>query len=190
MSDNSGNKNASSNKESSTLGSYVDSATGAIQDFVGKMTGGAENQEQGQERQPKAQQEAHDPKTAKVPGATLSSSGAVAKDDPNRAQGSWDQTIGSAKEAIGGLVGNESLKQAGREQNLEGQQKEAKGQLGDYGSGLGQRAQGAVGEAVSGLTGDKEGQAHYSKMREEGRTLQRGAEHDIHKQAEGREGRS
>jgi hypothetical protein len=41
-----------------------------------------------------------------VPGATVSSAG-VAKDDPNRTAGSWNQTAGSAKEFVGGVVGNE-----------------------------------------------------------------------------------
>ena len=79
---------------------------------------------------------------------------------------------------------SQSLKAAGRQQNLEGQQQEAKGQLSDYGSGISNRAQGAVGSAISSVTGDKEGQAHYEQMRAEGKTQQRGAEHDIVKQAE------
>ena len=78
----------------------------------------------------------------------------------------------------------QNLKQAGRQQNLEGQQQEAKGQLNDFGSGLAGRAQGAIGSAVSGLTGDQAGHAHYEQMRAEGKTQQRGAEHDIQKQAE------
>jgi hypothetical protein len=31
----------------------------------------------------------------------------VAKDDPNRTAGSWNQTAGSAKEFVGGVIGNE-----------------------------------------------------------------------------------
>lgn len=79
------------------------------------------------------------------------------------------------------------MKSAGRQQNLEGQQQEAKGQISDYGSGIASRAQGVVGGAVAGLTGDKEGQAHYEKMHDEGKALQRGAEHDIQKQAEAKQ---
>ena len=81
-------------------------------------------------------------------------------------------------------LSSQSLKASGRQQNLEGQQQEAKGQLSDYGSGISNRAQGAVGSAISGITGDKDGQAHYEQMRAEGKTQQRGAEHDIIKQAE------
>lgn len=78
----------------------------------------------------------------------------------------------------------QSLKSAGRQQNLEGQQQEAKGQLSDFGSGIANRAQGTVGGAVASMTGDKSGQAHYDQMRAEGKTQQRGAEYDIQKQAE------
>lgn len=46
------------------------------------------------------------------------------------------------------------------------------------------RAQGTIGGAVAGLTGDTEGQEHYDKMRAEGKTQQRGVEHDLQKQAE------
>lgn len=46
--------------------------------------------------------------TAKLPGGiSASSSGAVTKDDPNRQEGAWNQTIGSAKETVGNLVGSE-----------------------------------------------------------------------------------
>jgi hypothetical protein len=76
------------------------------------------------------------------------------------------------------------LKQSGRQQNLEGREQEAKGQLSDFGSGVGNRVQGTVGSAVAGLTGDREGQAHYDQLHAEGKTRQRGAEHDIQKQAE------
>ena len=80
--------------------------------------------------------------------------------------------------------GTQSLKSAGRQQNLEGQQQEAKGQLNDLSSGIGSRIQGTVGGAVAGATGDSEGQAHYDQMRAEGKTQQRGVEHDLQKQAE------
>ncbi|GFP52651.1 hypothetical protein ACSS6W_003263 [Trichoderma asperelloides] len=178
MSDNSNNK-------PSTLQSYVDSATGAVQNAFGNLTGNTGDQAKGEIRQDKAKAEYDASQaTAKLPGGTISSTGAFAKDDPNRTEGSWNQTIGSAKETLGGLIGNESLKQAGRQQNLEGQQQEAKGQLHDYGHGMGDRVQGTVGGAVAGLTGDKEGQAHYEELHDKGKTQQRGAEHDIQKQAE------
>ena len=101
MSDN--NKNAPS-----TLQSYVDSATGAVQSAIGSLTGNTGDKAQGEVRKDTAQAE-HDASHAalKVPGATVSADGGVAKDDANRSEGSWNQTVGSAKEAIGGLIGNE-----------------------------------------------------------------------------------
>lgn len=76
------------------------------------------------------------------------------------------------------------MKTSGREQNLQGQEQEAKGQLSDLGSGIGNRVQGTVGGAMAGLTGDKTGEAHYDQMRAEGKSQQRGVEHDLQKKAE------
>lgn len=95
-------------KAPSTLQSYVDSATGAVQSAIGSLTGNTADQVKGEEQKNEAKAE-HDASQAhvKLPGATVSSDGGVAKDDANRSQGSWNQTIGSAKEAVGGLIGNE-----------------------------------------------------------------------------------
>lgn len=120
---------------------------------------------------------------AKAGPFTLSSTGVPAKDNPDRTQGSWNQTVGSAKEFVGGLVGSEDLKQSGRQQNLEGQNQEAKGQLTDLGQGVSDRVQGAVGGAVAGLTGDRDAQAKYADMHDEGKTRQRGVELDLDKEA-------
>ncbi|KFH45255.1 hypothetical protein ACRE_039680 [Hapsidospora chrysogenum ATCC 11550] len=189
----------------STLKSYIDSATGKAQEALGNLTGNTGDRAKGELREENARAE-HDAShaTAKVPGGAISGSGAAVRDDPNRTEGTWNQTVGSTKEAVGNLTGNEvfspwlwmrrselvantiakSLKQAGREQNLEGQSQEAKGQLKDFGSGAADRAQGALGSAVSGLTGDRAEQVRYDQLRAEGKTQQRSAEHDIQKQAE------
>ena len=106
----------------------------------------------------------------------------VTKDDPNRTEGSWAQTIGSAKETVGGLTGAEGLKQQGADQRRAGEEQEARGQLSDLGGGISDRAKGAVGGAVSGFTGDREGQAKYQQMHDQGKTQQRGAETDIQRQ--------
>ena len=47
--------------------------------------------------------------------------------------------MGAAKEAVGGFIGNQSLKQAGIQQNKEGKGQEAAGQLSDLGSGMADR---------------------------------------------------
>lgn len=97
-----------SDNNSSTLKSYVDSATGAIQNAVGSVLGSSGDQAEGQAKQKKADAE-YDAShaTVKLPGVAASSSGAVTKDDPDRTAGSWNQTVGSAKELAGGLVGSE-----------------------------------------------------------------------------------
>jgi uncharacterized protein YjbJ (UPF0337 family) len=70
---------------------------------------------------------------------TLSSTGVVAKDSHDRTAGSYNQSIGAAKEAVGGIIGNESLRQAGIQQNQQGKSQEAAGLLGDLESGLADR---------------------------------------------------
>ena len=172
-----------SDKNTSTLQSYVDSATGAVQSTIGSLTGNASDQNAGEAKKTKAELENDASQaTLKAGNLTASSSGAVTKDDPKRTEGSWNQTVGSAKEAVGGLVGNESLKQAGARQNAEGKGQEAEGQLSDLGSGIGNRVSGAVGGAVAGITGDRDAQLKAQEQHDVGKTQQRGAEHDIQKQ--------
>jgi hypothetical protein len=89
--------------------------------------------------------------------------------------------MGSAKETVGNVLGNENLKQQGREQNLSGQGQEAKGQLSDLGQGVSDRLHGAVGAGVAGLTGDREAQARYNSQHDEGKSRQRGVELDLDK---------
>lgn len=72
--------------------------------------------------------------------------------------------MGSVKEATGNVLGNQGLVNSGRQQNESGQAQEAKGQLKDLGEGIGDRAQGAVGGAVAGLTGDRSEQQKYADM--------------------------
>lgn len=107
--------------------------------------------------------------------------GAVAKDSSARTDGSWDQTIGSAKEAIGNAIGIESLRQAGVEQNAAGKEQEAKGQLKDWGEGIQDRAQGHLGAVTAAITGDREEQRKYEDLHDEGKVRQRGAEADMAK---------
>jgi uncharacterized protein YjbJ (UPF0337 family) len=98
---------SANNDNTSTLKSYVDSATGAVQNALGSLTGNTSDQTAGQAKQDKADVE-HDAShaTLKGPGFTASASG-VTKDDPDRAAGSWNQTVGSAKETLGGVIGSE-----------------------------------------------------------------------------------
>ena len=74
----------------------------------------------------------------------VSSAGGVSTDDPRRTQGQYDQTMGSAKEALGGLVGSADLKNAGAQQNASGKGMEAEGQLADFGHGVKDRVHGEL----------------------------------------------
>jgi len=172
-----------SDKDTSTLQSYIDSASGAAQSVLGSLTGSTADKNAGAQKQDIAQAEndaSH--ATAKLGSYSASSSGAVTKDDPNRQEGSWNQTIGSGKEFIGGLVGSEDLKRSGQQQNAEGKGQEAQGQLNDLGSGVTNRVSGAVGGAVAGITGDRDAQLRAQEKHDVGKTQQRGAEYDIQKQ--------
>jgi len=172
-----------SDKNTSTLQSYIDSATGTVQAALGSLTGNTSDQNAGDAKKSKAELEndaSH--ATAKIGNYSASSSGAVTKDDPNRSAGSWNQTVGSAKEAVGGLVGSEELKHTGQRQNADGKAQEAQGQLNDFGSGIANRAAGAVGGAVAGITGDRDAAVKAQDLHDTGKTQQRGAEHDIQKQ--------
>lgn len=113
----------------------------------------------------------------------MGAEGGVSKDDPSRQQGQWDQTVGSAKEAVGGVLGSDSLKQQGTQQRAAGQELEARGQLSDLGAGVSDRVEGAVRSAVAGVTGDRDARDHWDRVHDDGKAAQRSAEADIQKSA-------
>ena len=115
---------------------------------------------------------------------TVTGSGGIAHDDPRRQEGSYNQTMGSAKEMVGNIVGAEGLKKEGQQQNAEGKGLEAEGQLADFGSGMKDRAQGTLGGMVAGIKGDKEKQEENRLLHDDGKAQLRGAQHDIQKQAD------
>lgn len=119
---------------------------------------------------------------ANVGGYSVSASG-VTKNDPNRQEGSWNQTVGSGKEMVGNLVGAEGLKQEGINQNEQGKAQEAQGQLSDLGKGVSDRVTGSVGGVVAGLTGNRDEQIKRQAQHDAGKTSQRGVEADLDKQA-------
>lgn len=201
-----------SDNNSSTLGSYVNQATGMAQRAFGAVTGDSSTQvhltppnphhplkpkpkpkpktkltttqAKGELSQEQADiQNANSHTTAKLGNLTADpNTGAVAKDNSTRSDGSWDQTIGSAKEAVGNAIGNESLRQAGVQQNAAGKEQEAKGQLKDWSGGIQDRAQGHLGAVGAAITGDREEQKKFEDMHDEGKVRQRGAEADMAKQ--------
>jgi len=86
---------SSNNDQPSTLQSYVDSATGAVQNAFGALTGSSSDKAAGQNK--KAEGQAKDDAshaTLKLPGMTATASGVTA-DDSRRSEGSWNQTLGS-----------------------------------------------------------------------------------------------
>lgn len=98
----------SENQAPSTLQAYVDAGAGAVQSALGSLTGRGDAQAAGEARRDGARAEHEASQAAlRLPGATVSSAGGVSGDDAARSEGSHKQTVGSAKEALGGLVGSE-----------------------------------------------------------------------------------
>jgi len=173
-----------SDKNTSTLQSAIDSVTGAAQSVVGAVTGNPADQSQAQDK--KAEAAAKDDLShaaVKGPGFTATADG-VAKDDPNRNQGQWNQTVGSGKEMLGNIIGSENLKQQGVQQNQEGKAQEAEGQLKYLGGGIADRVGGTVGGAVAGLTGNQDAKAAAQQQHDQGKTKQRGVEAALDKKAD------
>lgn len=108
----------------------------------------------------------------------------MSKHNSDRTDGSWNQTIGSGKEFVGGLVGAEGLRQEGARQNEDGKAQQAQGQVQDFGKGVSDRVQGAVGGVVAGITGNEADKARYEQQHDQGKTAQRGVEAELQKQAE------
>ncbi|KAK4506820.1 hypothetical protein PRZ48_000553 [Zasmidium cellare] len=173
-----------SDKETSTLQSYIDKATGAAQSVLGSIAGTPGDKAQGEEKKREADAK-HEVSQAgaTIGGVSVSASG-VAQNDPNRQTGSWNQTVGSGKEFVGGALGLEELKSEGQKQNEEGKAQEAAGQLNDLGGGIKDRVTGTVGGAVAGITGDREQQAKYQAQHDQGKTLQRGVQSELDKKAQ------
>ena len=174
-----------SNQETSTGQSYLDKATGAIQSGIGSLTGNTADKVQGENRKDIADAKHEASHTAAKAGPfSVTAEGGVAKDDPDRTSGAWNQNMGAAKEAVGGFLGAEGLKQEGIRQNKEGKGQEAAGQVNDLGKGIGDRLGGNIGAAVAGLTGNEAQKEEARRQHDEGKARQRGVEADLQKQAE------
>ncbi len=176
---------STTNNNSSTLGSYVDSAKALASNALSSVTGNPADQ-----RQAENYQESSDAKYensqefAKAGPVNVSGSGAATVDDPNRTQGQWDQTIGNAKSAVGGLVGSQDLQAQGQQQTQLGQGQEAEGQYNDYTSGVGNRVKGTLGAAGASVLGNEDSQQAYQNQRDVGKTQQRSVESDISSQVD------
>ncbi|KAF2157342.1 hypothetical protein K461DRAFT_273499 [Myriangium duriaei CBS 260.36] len=170
-----------SNSEPSTLQAISDKVTGGVQSLVGSLTGSTTDQARGDNKQAKADAENDASHVGgNIGGYSVSASG-VAKNDSDRSDGQWNQTIGAGKETIGGLLGAEGLRQEGIKQNQDGKAQEAQGQVGDLGKGISDRVGGTVGGAVAGLTGNRVEQERRQQQHDQGKTLQRGVEAELEK---------
>ncbi|RAL01840.1 uncharacterized protein BO80DRAFT_379727 [Aspergillus ibericus CBS 121593] len=182
MSSNDSTNNTTSTN-TSTLKSYLDQATGVAQRAVGSLTGDSSIQALGEDTQShgKAEHEASHSTTKVGSVAADPSTGTTASDHPQRNNGSWDQTVGSAKESLGNLIGNEGLRKAGQDQNAAGKQAEAEGQVKDWGEGVKGRVAGNVGKVAAAATGDEEEEKRWKDVHDEGKVRQRGVEADVDK---------
>lgn len=177
---------AAATNNSSTIKSYVDSAVGVAQNVIGSVTGNTQDQNKGEATKQQSQNEydASHATTKLGPISADPNTGAVAKDHEQRSTGSWNQTVGAAKESFGNLIGNENLRQQGIRQNEEGKSQEAKGQLQDLGQGISDRAQGTLRSVGAAVIGDREEEAKWRDVHDEGKARQRGVEADLQKRAD------
>ncbi|GES61239.1 putative mismatched base pair and cruciform DNA recognition protein [Aspergillus terreus] len=173
------------NPSNSTIKSYVDQATGMAQRAMGSITGDSSKMATGETTQSKADAEHEASHTASKLGPVTADphTGATATDNSQRTNGTWDQTVGSAKESLGNLVGNEGLRRAGEEQNARGKGAEAEGQLRDFGEGVRDRVQGGVGKVAAAAAGDRGEEEKWTRVHDEGKVRERGAEVDMQKKA-------
>ncbi|KAK6329682.1 hypothetical protein TWF696_003552 [Orbilia brochopaga] len=174
--------NNSNEQQPSTLGSMLQSAAGTIQSGIGQLTGSGKDVNAGETKKVAAeQQNEQSHATAKLGPVTATADGAAHVDNKDRQQGAWDQTIGSGKQFIGGVVGNETLKSQGRAQYDEGVRRETSGQASDLVEGLSNRVGGAIGSMV---TTDKNVEEAYRQQHDDGKAAVRSVQHDLQKQAE------
>ncbi|KKY25109.1 putative mismatched base pair and cruciform dna recognition [Phaeomoniella chlamydospora] len=160
----------------STIGATADYVKATLQSGVASVTGSTGDAQKAQETHNKAEfEDTASHATAKVGPFTATPSG-VAKDSPDTTQGQTDQTIGSAKQAIGGVLGSENLKQSGENQVNKGKETEAKGELSDLANGTYDRVAGAASNIVSAVTGDREAQATSQDQHDSGKAKIRGVQ--------------
>ncbi|KAI5811364.1 hypothetical protein DFH27DRAFT_597154 [Peziza echinospora] len=163
----------------STLQSYVDSATATVQSAISSLTGSNVDKASAEaKKEAAADEHAASHASAKI-GPVSVASGTATLDNQDRRDGQWNETVGSAKKALGNLTGNESLKASGTRQEQEGQGQKAAGQLTDLASGTADRLTGTVGGGLSSLVGNTSAQAEYQHQHDQGKATVRGVEHDV-----------
>ncbi|EWC46627.1 hypothetical protein DRE_04114 [Drechslerella stenobrocha 248] len=172
-------------EQPSTFGSMIQNAVGTIQSGFGQLVGSNKDVTDGETKKAAAVEQNEQSHTAaKLGPVTATSGGGAHVDNKDRQQGAWDQTIGSGKQFVGGLVGNESLKSSGKTQYNEGVQRETAGQASDLVEGITNRVGGTLGGM---FTTDKGEQEAYRRQHEEGKAAIRSVEADLQKKAEAEE---
>ncbi|KAK2731050.1 hypothetical protein FQN55_005160 [Onygenales sp. PD_40] len=128
-----------------------------------------------------------DSTTSTIKDAVNKVTGSNTQDD-KPSNGTYDQTIGAAKQSLGSAIGNENLRRTGEEQNARGQDEQARMQAQQWGEGAADRVKGKVGEALSGprFGGSDEERMkaeaerrEYKQLHQEGKAQQKEAERDI-----------
>jgi len=160
----------------------LQSAVGTVQSGLGQLTGSGKDVNAGETKRTAAEEQNERSHTsAKLGPVTATGEGGAHVDNKDRQQGSWDQTIGSGKQFVGGLVGNESLKTQGRTQYDEGVQRETAGQANDLVEGFSNRVGGTIGAMVS---NDKNEQDSYKRQHDDGKAAVRSVQDDLQKRAD------
>lgn len=91
----------------------------------------------------------------------------------------WNQTVGSSKEALGNLIGHENLRKSGEEQNEAGKEQKAEEQARTWGEAIGDRAKGTVGSVEAVVKGDVEKEKKYAELRKGGKEKEGEVEREI-----------
>jgi uncharacterized protein YjbJ (UPF0337 family) len=76
-------------------------------------------------------------------GPVTASSAGVHVDNPDRREGQWKETVGSAKESVGSFLGIKDLQEEGRQQSAEGQAQSTVGAATEWVQGAADRLRGS-----------------------------------------------
>ncbi|KAF3909762.1 hypothetical protein AA313_de0210228 [Arthrobotrys entomopaga] len=160
----------------------VQGVTGTVQSAIGQLTGNQKDVQDGEIKRSTAEENnERSHTTAKLGPVTATAEGGAHVDHEDRQNGSWDQTIGSGKQFVGGLIGSESLKAQGRAQYDDGVRLEASGQANDLSQGMANRVAGTLGAMTS---TDAQEREKYNRQHDEGKAAVRSVQYDLQKQSE------
>ncbi|CCU83113.1 unnamed protein product [Blumeria hordei] len=167
-------------QSASTLKSYANSTVGTVQSALGSVMGNSAEKASGERKKEEAENICDTAeRVAKGGPVTITSAGGISMADSDRTKGSWGQTAGAAKEALGSLVGSKSLEDNGAQQKADGKVQEAQGQLRDLGNGAMDRLQGFMSGTVASMTGNEQAAEEAKVQHDNGKSLQRGVEVDV-----------